>query len=130
MIHISSLTLRTFAGLLLLSTMACKKLPDELPCGCEPDPPVYKKGGPSQPLAVCGTLRLFIDSTQSPGAFELAFLGSVQLGLYNFAELGLNATLRWGGNERLQVSSIGFRFSIDGAVTDLNHTPLRSNSRQ
>src|SRR5690349_19280465 len=73
--HTSPSTLRILASLLLLSSVACKKLPNELPCGCDPNPPVYKKGSGPQKLAPCGTLNLPIDTTINYGIDIIVFVG-------------------------------------------------------
>jgi hypothetical protein len=116
----SSMLLRAFAGLLLLTSMACnKKVPGELPCGCEPDPAVHKKGNGSQKLAICGTLSLPIDSTLSPAALVIAFLGQEPFGNYDIPELGPTKTMPFFSSSALQIESVGWRFSVSGSIKDL-----------
>ena len=121
MIHSSLFSnLRMSAGLLLFAFMACnKKLPVESPCGCEPDAAVYYKENISQKLAVCGTLDLPIDSTLTPAALVVAYLGIQPFGNYDIPELVFNPNLPFFSSSAIQIVAAGWRFSVNASIKDL-----------
>jgi hypothetical protein len=121
----SSMLLRTLTSLLLLASMACnKKLPVGLPCGCEPEAAVYTKGNSSQKLASCGILNLPIDSTLSPAALVIAYLGQEPVGDYDIPELGSTKTLPFFSSSALQIESVGWHFSVSASINDLKGNVL------
>jgi len=125
MLHPSTTPLRAFAGFLLFASFACKKLPNELPCGCDPNPPVYKKGNTSTPLAICGTFNFPIDPIQNPWDLISVYLGlQKQLGMYSIQELGTGITLNFLGGPSLDIKAIGYNFVINANITDLKGNPL------
>jgi hypothetical protein len=116
----SSMLLRTLTSLLLLASISCnKKLPGELPCGCDPEQAVYTKGNSSQKLAICGTLNLPIDSTLSPADLVIAYLGQEPVGDYDIPELGSTKTLPFFNSSALQIESVGWHFSVSASIKDL-----------
>ena len=115
----SSITLlRAFAGFLLLGSLACKKLPNELPCGCDPNPPMYKKGAGPQKLAVCGTLTLPIDTTINYGIDIIVFVG-----IYNahetIPELKIHDSTNFFNDQFMQINSVHWDFSVNATIKDL-----------
>jgi len=125
MIHTSTPILRVFAGLLLLSSVACKKLPGELPCECDSNPPVYKKGGGPQKLAVCGTLNLPIDSTDYLTDI-IVFVGFYSVAHETVQELKLNPGTSFFNNSpiSLQIYGLHWYFSVNTTLKDRNGNTL------
>jgi hypothetical protein len=106
--------------LLLLASIACnKKLPGELPWGCDPEQAVYTKGNSSQKLAICGTLNLPIDFTLSPAALVIAYLGQEPFGNYDIPELGPTKIAPFFSSSALQIESVGWHFSVSASIKDL-----------
>jgi hypothetical protein len=118
MTHTSTPILRVFVVLLLLSSVACKKLPGELPCECDTNPPVYKKGGGPQKLAVCGTLNLPIDTTLNYWFDIIVFVGD-----YNahetIPELKLRDSTNFFNEPFMQINAVHWDFSVNATIKDL-----------
>lgn len=122
--YISSSVLHIGASILLLSTLACKKIPGELPCSCEPDPPAYKKGSVPQKLAICGTLTLPIDTTINYGIDIIVFVGVYYVAHETIPELKLHDSTNFFNGPFMQINSVHWDFSVDATVKDLNGNTL------
>ena len=111
------------AGLLLLSSLACKKLPGELPCGCDTNPPAYKKGAGPQKLAPCGTLTLPIDTVQKYPIDIIVFIG-IAIGQETIPEMRYHDSTNFSNDPSLQINALHWYFSVNATVKDLNGNTL------
>ncbi|HEY8972215.1 MAG TPA: hypothetical protein VIM64_24090 [Puia sp.] len=125
MTHTFSTILRMLAGLLLPSSMACKKLPGELPCECDTNPPMYKKGGGPQKLAVCGTLNLPIDTTNYLIDI-IAYVGYYSIAHETLPELNLHTSTSFFNDPStsLQIYGLHWYFSVNTTLKDRNGNTL------
>ena len=98
-------------------------MPGELPCGCEPDPPVYKKGANSQKPAPCGTLTLPIDTTINYGIDIIVFVG-IANSHETIPELKLHTSTSFFDQPFLQITGLHWYFSVNTTVKDRNGNTL------